>query len=255
MSILLAAVALLATQSALAEQRENKAFNTVNGRTITSAPGGGHFIRVNTPGAGFAANQATQTADPGAAQAPAVTGNMINGAPADGGRTFIGRQGDVGRTTTGRGVRKGGGKTIMSRAKVRRTDSGGAADPPPPNFDKPGALIRTTGQLPLYEKTTVGTHTVDAGEIVLNERKARDVGRGPSIQIGTKDILPPPNPTSSGGSYGSGASANSASPTTTGGGTGGSHDNNGSGNNDKGTDSQDSHGGDKAKESSFYDAY
>jgi len=249
-----AAVALLAAQTALAEQRANKAFNTVNGRTTTAAPAGPRVITVNTPGGGTAPNS------PLAAQAPAVTAAMINGAPVDGGRAFMGggRQA-VSRGSGGRAVHRGG-KAFWTggRSAVGPTDAPAPApstEEAPPNYSKPGALIRTTGQQPVYEKAETRTHTVDAGEIVFNKRKGFDVARAPSVQQGPKDTPPPPNPISGGNSaYGNGASANS---TPTSGSSTPAKDNNGSGNNDKGKtgDDYDPQGGDKAMQTSFYDAF
>ncbi len=256
--LMIAAVAVLSAQTALAERRENKPFTTVNGRTSTAAPAGPRVFTLTTPGGGAAAN------GPAAAQAPAVTAGMIAGAPSDGGRAFIGggRQ-TASRSATGRGVRRGG-KAFWGGRKVDG-DGGGttttSTEEAPPNYSKPGALIRTTGQLPKYEKAeTATTHTTDAGEIVMNNRKAFNVGQAPSVQQGPKDTLPPPNPdtftrttTGTGG-----AAANSSGSGSSGsGGTGGGHDNNGSGNNDKDKpgDTYDPHGGDKALAASFYDAF
>ncbi|MDD5303605.1 MAG: hypothetical protein PHS14_10905 [Elusimicrobia bacterium] len=234
MTILIPAlIAVLAAHTALAEQRENKAFNTVNGRTSTAAPAGPRIFTVTTPGGGASANT------PAAGQAPAVTNAMIGGAPSDGGRAFIGAGRQVAaRSSTGRAVHRGG-KAFRVRGG-RTVDGGGAGgatttttagtEEAPPNYSKPGALIRTTGQQPKYEKAEdPRTHTTDAGEIVMNKRKAVDVGRGPSVQQGPKDTLPPPNPVAGGTGYTSGAAANSASPATVSSG----HDNNGSGNNDR----------------------
>jgi hypothetical protein len=257
MTVLISAViAVLAAQTASAQQRENKPFTTVNGRTTTAAPAGPRVFTVNAPGGGAAAN------GPAAGQAPAVTNALINGAPSDGGRAFIGGGRQVAsRTTTGRAVRRGG-KAFWSGAG-KKADGGGTTttgtEEAPPNFSKPGALIRTTGQQPKYEKAEdARTFTVDAGEIVMNKRKAFDVGRAPSLQQGPKDTLPPPTPGTGGSGYGTGAAANGPS-----GGTGGSgsnsggHDNNGSGNNGSGNpgDDYDQHGGDKLKEASFNDAF
>ena len=248
-----AAAALLAAQTALAEQRANKAFNTVNGRTSMTAPAGPRVITVNTPGGGTAPNS------PVAGQAPAVTGAMINGAPTDGGRAFMGggRQA-VSRGSGGRAVHRGGKAFWTGRGAVGPSDAPAPApstEEAPPNYSKPGALIRTTGQQPVYEKAETRTHTVDAGEIVFNKRKGFDVARAPSVQQGPKDTPPPPNPISGGNSaYGNGASANS---TPTSGSSTPAKDNNGSGNNDKGKtgDDYDNQGGDKAMETSFYDAF
>lgn len=244
-----AIVAVLSASNVFAEQRANKPFNTSNGRTVTSGGGGStpQVFVVNTPGGGAAANTgAADTSTPNVAA----------------GRAFGG--GGGGRSA--RGVQRGG-KAFMGSGNrnTRRVDAGGSGgattsteEPRPPYLDKPGALIRTTGQKPVYEKAEdPRIHTVDAGEIVLNKRKAYDVGRAPTVQMGPKDTLPPPNPVA-GQTYGTAAAANG--PT---GGTGGSgsnsggHNNNGSGNNgkDKPGDSDDGHGGDKAKEAAFYDAF
>lgn len=262
MTILIPAViAVLAAHTALAEQHENKSFNTVNGRSSTAAPAQPRIFTVNTPGGGAEANA------PMAGQAPAVTNAMIDGAPSDGGRAFIGGGRPVAsRSSTGRAVHRGG-KAFRSGGG-RKVDGGGAgagggtggattagAEQAPPNYSKPGALIRTTGQQPLYEKAEdPRTHTTDAGEIALNNRKAHDVGRAPSVQQGPKDTLPPPNPVTGGANYASGAAANSAPASSA---SSGGKDNNGSGNNgkDKPGDTFDPHGGDKAMETSFNDAF
>ncbi|MBI2385485.1 MAG: hypothetical protein HYV14_05655 [Elusimicrobia bacterium] len=248
-----AAIAVLAAQTALAEQRANKAFNTVNGRTSMAAPAGGRVITVNTPGGGIAANS------PVSGQAPAVTNAMITGAPVDGGRAFVGGGRQAVSRGSSRGVRRGG-KAFWSggRSAVGPADAPApvpGAEEAPPNYSKPGALIRTTGQQPVYEKAETRTHTVDAGEIVFNKRKGFDAGRAPGVRQGPKDTPPPPNPVTGGSSaYGNGAAANS---TPTSGSSTPAKDNNGSGNNDKGKpgDDFDNQGGDKAMETGFYDAF
>ena len=155
--------------------------------------------------------------------------------------------------SSGRAARRNGGTFWGSSISKDSGDAPTSTDAAPPHFNKPGALIRTTGQQPQYEKVETRTHTADAGEIVLNERKARDSNRSPSLHHGPKDTLPPPNPGTGGSGYGTGAAANS--PSSSSGSSG--HDNNGSGNNDKGMtgDSYDQHGGDKGMVQSFYDAY
>jgi hypothetical protein len=46
-------------------------------------------------------------------------------------------------------------------------NSGGTAQTPPPNFSKPGALIRTEGQLPVYsDPGNARTHSVDGGGFI-----------------------------------------------------------------------------------------
>jgi hypothetical protein len=251
-TLISAVVALLAAQPALAQQRESKPFNTVNGRTSTTAPAAPRVFTVTAPGGGASGN------GPAAGQAPAVTSAMIAGAPSEGGRAYLGAGSQVPRAVTGRGVRRNG-KSIMSK-KSRRADGGGSAEEAPPNYSKPGALIRTTGQEPKYEPAPdkIFTHTTDAGEIVFNNRKGIDVGKAPTLQMGPKDTPPPPNPGYGQGYSNSGAAANGGPINViAGGSTGGGHDNNGSGNNDKNKpgDTTDGQGGDKAKEAAFNDAF
>lgn len=217
-----AVIAALAAQSAFAERRANKPFSTANGRTTATAPAPApRVITVNAPGGGAAANVG-----------PAINSAMGN----TGGYAFTGGGNRTVSRVSG-GSRRGGGKAFWGSRKI---EGGGAAPAPapapteeaPPHFSKPGALIRTTGQAPVYEKAeTPRTHTVDAGPIVLSKHKMFDVGKGPSVHIGPKDTLPPPNPIS-GGNYGTGAAANSG-PSTSSGSTDKPKDNNGSGNNDK----------------------
>jgi len=241
MKVLLIAAAVLAAQTAAAEQRANKPFNTTNGRTTNSAP---RVFAVTHPQGGAGSNS------PGAGQAPVVTQSMIGGAPSDGGRAFMGGGRSV--ATRNAGATRRGGKAFWS-GSGRKVDSGGeSTEEAPPHFSKPGALIRTTGQQPLYEKAETRTHTVDAGEIVFNKRKGIDVGRAPTLQHGPADTPPPPNPISGASRSGGGAAANSAGPS----GNGGSN-NNGSGNNDKDKpgDDDDGHGGDRARDTAFNDAF
>lgn len=254
MTVFLSAVlAVLSAQTASADQRPNKTYTTVNGRTAVSSPGSSpaaapsRIIAINKPGGGTAANSEMANS-PMAGQAPEVPAGLISGAPVDGGRSFMGGGRPVAsRGATGRAVHRGG-KAFKTGG---RAAAGGGAPAPteteeaPPNYSKPGALIRTTGQQPVYEKVESRTNTVDAGEIVMNNRKAVDVGRAPSVQQGPKDTPPPPNPGGGGSGYGGGASANSGPRTTV------VKDNNGSGNNDKGTPGDDYD--DKGKKNSLED--
>lgn len=259
MKSLIIAVVVLSALPAAAERRANKPFSTANGRTVVGAPAAPRVITVNTPGGGAAANL-----PPAAGRAPAVTNDMINGAPSDGGRAFMGGGRAAMSRTQGRAVRQGGKAFRTSGGRSIGADAGAGGDggattttsseEAPPHYSKPGALIRTTGQQPVYEKAETRTHTVDAGEIVFNKRKGFDVGRAPSVQQGPKDTPPPPNPGTAGSGYGGGAAANA--PASSSGGSG-SNDNNGSGNNgkDKPGDDYDQQGGDKAMTTSFYDAF
>lgn len=274
--VIAAVIAVLAAQSAFAEQRENKAFNTVGGRSSAAAPEAPRIITVAKPGGGMSANAPAPAAPAQAAQAVAGGGHPVMG----GGRQALSRN------ASGRGVQRRG-KAFGAARQVDAGTGGGAGgttaapkyetadDERPPNYDKPGALIRTTGhRLPQYEKAEdPRVNTVDAGEIVLNKNKAFNVGQAPSVQYGPRDTPPPPNPTS--GGMGTSVSANGptnassnsgggkggglvigGTPGDTGNG-GGGHDNNGNGNNDKGKpgDDWDPSGGDKAKDKAFYDAF
>lgn len=207
----LSAIVMLAAQTASAEQRVNKPFTTSNGRTVVTSPAAAKaapkVFRMTTPGGGSGSNSA---AAPAAHAAVAGTG---------GSRTvFGGGQKAAARNATGRNVQRGGqigiGKNIDPPAPTEEL---------PPHYTKPGALIRTTGhRLPEYEKTEQTTHRVDAGEIVLNPKKAVNVGQAPSLAYADKaDKLPPPNPVN-GKSYNTGAAANSP--------TGGNGNNNGNNN-------------------------
>ncbi|MCR4294344.1 MAG: hypothetical protein NUW21_02325 [Elusimicrobia bacterium] len=254
MKSLIIAVVVLSALPAAAERRANKPFSTANGRTVVGAPAAPRIITVNTPGGGAAANL-----PPAAGRAPSVTNDMIYGAPSDGGRAFMGGGRQAMSRTPGRAARRGGKAFRTSGGRSVGADAGGdggattttSAEEAPPHYSKPGALIRTTGQQPVYEKAETRTHTVDAGEIVMNKRKAFNVGRAPSVQQGPKDTPPPPNPGTTGSGYAGGAAANAPAPAS------GGNDNNGSGNNDKDKpgDDYDQHGGDAAMTTSFYDAF
>jgi hypothetical protein len=110
-----------------------------------------------------------------------------------------------------------------------RKDAGNA---PPPNYSKPGALIRTEGQLPTYTATNdAATHAVEGGTFVSQDpRHTVDSNRGPGVAWGAPDKAPTPNAGSGGGS-GSGIVQNAA-PGGNGGVTGSTqHADNGQGNN------------------------
>jgi len=83
----------------------------------------------------------------------------------------------------------------------RVTGSSGADQSRPPNFDKPGALIRSEGQLPRYaDPGNARAHSVEGGGLVdIDQKKARDVGRAPGIAWSAPDTPPSVNPTSRAG--------------------------------------------------------
>jgi hypothetical protein len=89
--------------------------------------------------------------------------------------------------------------------------TGGADTTPPPNYTKPGALIRTEGQLPAYsDPGNARTTSVEGGSFVdIDPRKAKDVARAPGVAWGAPDTPPTVNPTTGGGGAGgNGVTAN-----------------------------------------------
>ena len=265
-------VALTVAGSAAAE--EARPFRALNGRSQGANATGANrprFFAV-TPGGsgGFGVSQPAQAPAAGNAGAEAVAG---------GGRAFFGSpaaQAEAGRQQA-RSVKKGGRAIGIGRvanpanlpggsggAKTTATDPNAPApapttttdDPAPPNFSKPGALIRTEGQQPKYADPALGErqNTVAAGEIMFNPNKAYDVAKGVSIHEGPKDKLPTPNPgTSTGGAYGTGVGANSGGSTAGGGGSSGGTDGGlggGHGGGDKGGDDKTS-----SDPTGFYSAF
>ncbi len=93
--------------------------------------------------------------------------------------------------------------------------SGGATQTPP-NYSKPGALIRTEGQLPQYSNAAPARqHAVDGGGFVaLDQSKAKDAGRSPGVTWGQPDTLPPATPDSGGAAGGNGVTANGTTSVT-----------------------------------------
>lgn len=211
-----ALLSVLTAQNAFAERRENRAFNTNNGRTTTAAPAAGpQVIVVNTPGGGISSNTGAPDA-PAAAATPAAGRTFYGGGRPAGraGRSVRGGQGSSTQRVDTRKANRGAAVGVGAKTVATAPPDGGGAtttstEEAPPNFSKPGALIRDTGQAPVYDKGTVGTHTVDAGEIVFNDRKGFDVGKAPSVQQGPKDTPPPPNPGTFSRTTTGGAAANS----------------------------------------------
>jgi hypothetical protein len=95
-----------------------------------------------------------------------------------------------------------GSRLALSR---RATD-----DAPPPNYSKPGALIRTEGQLPVYsDPGNARTFSVEGGGFIAQEAaKSRDAARAPGVAWGAPDTPPSVNPTSGAGAGGGGVTAN-----------------------------------------------
>lgn len=132
----------------------------------------------------------------------------------------------------------------------------GDGNAPPPNYSKPGALIRTEGQLPVYtDPGNARTFGVDGGGFItkIEEGRAVDVGRAPGMKYGAPDKAPPPNGSTTGSitTSGTGIGANGVKagvPPIPSGGSGGDSNGNSNGNgssNDGGGDGHgDGHGGD-----------
>ncbi|MDE2491866.1 MAG: hypothetical protein KGM24_13555 [Elusimicrobia bacterium] len=102
-------------------------------------------------------------------------------------------------------VYRGGGVEPATGSSGGSTGSGGSStQTPPPNFSKPGALIRTAGQLPKYEAASGGgTHAIDGGGFVAsNPADSHDVGRSPGVAWGRPDTPPGANAGSVGGNNG-----------------------------------------------------
>lgn len=89
-----------------------------------------------------------------------------------------------------------GASTRGGRRVTADTGGSGSGDQaPPPYFNKPGALIRTEGQLPQYsDPGNARTHSVEGGGFVdIDQRKARDSNRGPGVTLGAPDTRPSTN--------------------------------------------------------------
>jgi hypothetical protein len=95
----------------------------------------------------------------------------------------------------------GGGRrpASLGQAIAKRNAALGTTDVPQPEYTKPGALIRSEGQLPKYAEThDATTHAVEGGGFITQDpRHAVSLG-GQGITFGPADKVPPPNPTSSG---------------------------------------------------------
>ena len=86
-----------------------------------------------------------------------------------------------------------------STTAIRKSDGDTPSDPVPPYFYKPGALIRSSGQLPVYsEPGNPPARVVENGTpIALDPNQAHDVGRSIGVKNGPPDS--PPKTTGSGG--------------------------------------------------------
>lgn len=234
MKTALLAAAFVAALAAVADAQK---YVVRNGRALSGGGGGGR-------GAGGSGGGGT------AAPAQSVDAGPQYGAPiGGGGGNSDGRFVASRSRSGGSGHRSfyGGSRRIGSgiyRVPQRALESGGSDDgdsapeEAPPHFSKPGALIRTEGHRP-YQYAETGDarqHTVDAGEIKLDPRKAHHVGRAPGLKWSAPDKLPPctPGTNGCGSSGGNGITPNSGGNSITineGDRNNGAHDNqNGNGN-------------------------
>ncbi|MFI5345438.1 MAG: hypothetical protein ACHQ51_03600 [Elusimicrobiota bacterium] len=155
----------------------------------------------------------------------------------------------------GRGIR--GMKGVMSKKRGAGIRRAAQADAPPPNFSKPGALIRTEGQLPTYTATNdARTTSVEGGTFISQDpRRTVDSNRGPGVTWGAPDKAPSANQGSGSGAGGSAIVANG--PSNAGGGPSGTspiHGDNGGGNggqdNGVGNNNNNGQNGQKSKDMS-----
>lgn len=201
MKIALLALSVLAALPAFAD--DPKPYIVVNGKGASGPPassgGSGGFVRAGTAPSAFGTN----AVHPGASGLDAGTAAALAAAGVGGGAAAAPSQD---RSFAGRRI--SGRKTRGITSKTRR----GASDSDiPPNYTKPGALIRTEGQLPVYsDPGNARTTSVEGGSFVdINPKYARGAAVAPGITWGKPDTPPPPSPTSGGsGAGGNGVSAN-----------------------------------------------
>lgn len=186
-----------------------------NGR---SAAGGGR-------GASGAVAAAPQGAGAGAAR------KADGGAPAAAEFRFAAsgrRTGDGHRSFWGGGRSLGAGVyRVPQRIAADPAGNGGKGEPggpggagdeeAPPAWSKPGALARSEGHRPFQYAETgdAREHTVDAGEIALDPRKASGSNRAPGLRVGPRDTPPPCTPGSSGCSGGGNSIRPNSDPSAT----------------------------------------
>lgn len=206
-ALLLAAVLLPALARA-----DDKPYAVYNGRGAGTAGGPAPAAAAPAAPSGAAGAQTSnQLVDTALQQGAFGTSGVKTGLlPASGGsgEAFSGRSG---RTRT-RGF-GGFGRSLKARRGAAPTSggsTGGSGAPtsdPPPYYSKPGALIRTEGQLPKYEAANNGgTTSVEGGGFVqIDQSKAVDVAKAPGIAWAPPDGQVRVN---SGAGSGSGASAN-----------------------------------------------
>lgn len=211
MKTALLAAALVAACAPFAQAEK---YTLYNGRASGGGSGGG---RSSGGGSGPAAAPARQAG--GGVGGGTVYGSPVDaGGPASSDGRFIaarGRSGGSHRSFWGGGAQLGRNVyRVPQRAAEGGSggEGGSAPEERPPYFDKPGALIRTEGhkQFQYAEPGNAREHTVSAGEIKLDPRKAYDVNKAPGLRVGAPDKLPPCTPGTLG--CGSGGGGNSITP-------------------------------------------
>ena len=92
-------------------------------------------------------------------------------------------------------------KRSSSKTKGIGTVRKDTSTTPPPNYSKPGALIRTEGQLPTYTATNdATTHAVEGGTFVSQDPRHTTNSNGVGVTWGAPDKAPTANPGSGSGS-------------------------------------------------------
>lgn len=198
--------ALAVLVPALASAENPKPFVLVNGRAAPGVEAAAPPPAAPAAGASSAvANQILTAATQASAFGTSAVHPTISGAAAAAATA-------ASPDDTSRGIhafRARSGRRGVTRAAGR---SRKAADTVPPNYTKPGALIRSEGQLPQYSDAgNARTHSVDGGKDFVNieAKHTQDTGRPSGVAWGKPDTPPGANPTGSGsGAGGNGVTAN-----------------------------------------------
>ncbi len=197
---------------ALAWADDSRPYVTHNGRGVEApAPASVPSPAPAAAATAFGSN-ASRPAVVSAAVAAANSATAAAGAavPASSGQAVTGRS-----TRPLRGIQK-------RRGVAAPGGTGSTTQAPPPEYSKPGALIRTAGQLPVYsDPGNARTASVEGGGLItIDQSKAHDAARSNGVTYGAPDTRPGANPTS--GAGGSAVTSNGGSAATTnGGGSGG----------------------------------
>jgi hypothetical protein len=226
-------IALAVLVPALAAAEDPKPFVLRNGRAApssdspaappaapaaTGGAAGGQFINAAALTSTFGSNAVHPTVTGGD---PAATAASVIAAATSGG----------GSGQALRGVRSPSARRGVTRRAGRSRKASG--DTVPPNYTKPGALIRSEGQLPQYsDPGNAGTHSVDGGGFIAQDpKRSRDLGASGGVTWGKPDTPPGGNANGSGSrAGGNGVTANGPEITV----TDNSHSNNVNGNQNAG---------------------